>query len=68
VDFSSLPAPMKDVTPPREAQKKMFGGEFIPANFIAKPGAPPEPYLTFFQHDRNDNPKGIVALDLDTLP
>lgn len=68
VDFNSLPGPLKDVSPPRDAQKDMFGGEFIPSEAIADPGPPPESYLTFFQHTRTGAPVGIVALDLDILP
>jgi hypothetical protein len=68
VDFNSLPAVFSDLLAGRAAQKARFGGEFFPSTHIATLGPPLEPYLTFFQHDRLGHPKGIVALDLDTLP
>lgn len=68
VDFDSLPDVFRDLSPGRPTQKARFGGEFFPAEFTADPGPPPEPFRTFFQHDKNGNPKGIIVLDLDTLP
>jgi len=51
----------------RAAQKAKFGGEL----FIAESAADPwgTPYLEFFQHDRSTGePKGILAIDLRSLP
>ena len=51
----------------RAAQKTKFGGEL----FIAESAADPwgTPYLEFFQHDRDTGePKGIIAIDLRSLP
>jgi hypothetical protein len=70
LDFDSLPPVFRDLASPRTAQKNEYGGEFLPASAIARhiPPQPPEPYRTFFAHDKAGNPKGIVALDLRTLP
>jgi hypothetical protein len=67
VDFDSLPLVFRTFDNEREAQKKTFGGEFFPAEELANQ-FPPEPYRTFFQHDHAGRPKGIVVLDLGTLP
>lgn len=51
----------------RAAQKAKFGGEL----FIAESAADPwgTTYLEFFQHDRDSgDPKGILAIDLRSLP
>jgi hypothetical protein len=68
VDFNSLPAPFQTFDNKREAQKKEFFGEFFPASAIASLGPPPEPYRSYFQHDKAGRPKGILVLDLDTVP
>jgi hypothetical protein len=67
IAFDDLPAVFRDFDDDRKAQKATYGGEFFPAHFLAKQH-PPEPYLTFFQHDQADRPKGIIILDLGTLP
>lgn len=69
IDFDSLPAVFQTFDNGRELQKQTFGGELFPAEWIANEHTiPPEPYRTFFQHDHANRPKGIVALDLGTLP
>jgi hypothetical protein len=69
VDFASLPVVFQTFDNKREAQKKRFGGELFPAEHIADSTKfPPEPYRTYFQHDRDGKPKGIVVLDLGKLP
>jgi hypothetical protein len=50
----------------RRAQKTKFGGELFPADWPAEPSG--TTFLSFFQRDRNDRPKGIVAIDLGALP
>ena len=52
----------------RQAQKQAFGGEFFPfpADWLADRQG--RTYLEFFQTDLEGNPKGIVAIDLRTLP
>lgn len=49
----------------RAAMKEKFGGELFPAETYATLG---QPYRDFFQTDRNGRKKGIVVLDLGTLP
>lgn len=52
----------KDFSNGRKAQKEVFHGEFFLATSIAAP--PKEMYMDFFQHDKNDKPKGIVKLHI----
>ena len=50
----------------RAAQKARFKGELFVANALAAPGAS---FFEFFQKDKNTGmPKGIVSLDLGSLP
>ena len=56
LDFSNL----------RQSQKETFGGEFFPADWQADRQG--RTYLEFFQTDRDGSPKGIVSIDLRTLP
>jgi hypothetical protein len=51
-----------DLSQSRAAQKAKFGCEAFSASWIATIQG--EPFLSFFQHDRNGNPKGIVRLKL----
>lgn len=53
--------------PGRIAQKTKFRGEFFPAQVIAD-GRTGRRYLDFFQQDRDGRPKGLIALNLETLP
>ena len=51
----------------RRAQKERFGGELFPADAAADPHG--TRFLEYFQRDKHTgDPKGIVALDLETLP
>jgi len=50
----------------RRAQKEKYGGELFPADWPADPSG--TTFLRFFQRDRSDREKGIVALDLGELP
>ena len=56
-----------DLSKRRAAQKAKYGGELFPANSIAD-GRSGIRFSEFFQRDRNANLKGIVALDLASLP
>lgn len=47
----------------RAAQKAKFGCEFFVASWDADGAG--EPFASFFQHDREGVPKGIVLLNLD---
>jgi len=49
----------------RAAMKLKYGGEFFPASLFAAPGVL---YRDFFQRDRNGVPKGILQIDLGSLP
>ena len=50
----------------RAAQKHRFGGEFLPAQLVE--GVTGQSFLRFFQYTRDDEPVGIVAIDLETIP
>jgi hypothetical protein len=50
----------------RAAQKERYGGELFPAQWPAN--ADGTTYLDYFQRDRFEQPKGIVAIDLTGLP
>ncbi len=46
----------------RRLSKSMFGVELFPANFSATTSG--EPYISFFQKDRQGRQKGIVLVEL----
>jgi hypothetical protein len=50
----------------RAAQKARYGGELYPAEWPAD--ADGTTYLDFFQRDRLEQQKGIIAIDLTGLP
>jgi hypothetical protein len=50
----------------RAAQKERFSSEFFPARASADLAG--KTFQEFFQKDRHDRPKGIVKLELYTLP
>jgi hypothetical protein len=50
----------------RAAQKARFGCEFFPARAIADRAG--RTFQEFFQRDRYDQPKGVIKLELHTLP
>ena len=53
----------------RMAQKVKFKGELFPASVQAEDSPPFRTFLEFFQIDKNTgNSKGIIAIDLNTLP
>jgi hypothetical protein len=49
----------------RAAMKSKYLGELFPATFLAAPGVL---YRDFFMRDRNGAPKGVVNIDLGSLP
>ena len=70
VDFNlldGLDPVLLDWSNRRAAQKAKFGGELFIAESVADPWG--TTYLEFFQHDRaTGEPKGILAIDLRSLP
>lgn len=66
VDADVLDAIFFDFDNERAAQKRRFGGEFFTAQLVE--GATGRSFLQFFQYTRDDEPVGIVALDLKTVP
>lgn len=62
VNFSMLDPVIKDIKYPRTAQKNKYDRELISifaAHFLLNRGL-----VDFFQKDRDNNPKGIIAIDL----
>lgn len=67
VDPSMLDPVLLDFTNKRINQKIKYGGELFPSSWVAK--GPSRTFLEFFQLDDNTGKaKGIVMLDLQTLP
>lgn len=65
VNISSLDPVLLDFTSKRRAQKLKYSGEFFPLPEINDPNM--MTFLDFFQFDKNDNPKGIIQLDLGSV-
>ncbi len=57
---------LQDMTNKRAAQKAKYFGELFQVRAIAD--ALGRPFVDFFQCDRDGNPKGIVIIDLETVP
>lgn len=55
-----------DFDAPRDRMKSVYFGELVPAEFIADNIG--TPYDAFFRKDRDGKAKGVVKLDLETLP
>ena len=66
VDPRLLNVTLLDFSNRRQAQKMTFGGELFPADWEADEQG--RTFLEFFQTDQQDIPKGIIAIDLRTLP
>jgi hypothetical protein len=66
VDVDILDTVFWDFSNKRAAQKARFGGELFLSTSIADLDTG-EDFLTFFQTDREGNPKGIIKLDLAKL-
>jgi hypothetical protein len=65
VDPNKLDPVLLDMKNGRAAMKMKYGGEFFPATAQATAGVR---YREFFQSDRNGIVKGVVEIDLTTLP
>lgn len=65
VDPYRLDPVLLDFTNGRAAMKSKYLGELFPASFFAVPGVL---YRDFFMKDRNGTPKGVVNIDLGSLP
>jgi len=65
VDPNKLDPVLLDMKNGRAAMKMKYGGEFFPATAQASAGVR---YREFFQSDRNGIVKGVVEIDLTTLP
>lgn len=66
VDSKKLDPVLLDFDDDRAAQKAKYLGEMFFAEHAANLLG--EPYLSFFQHTKDGKPKGIVLIDLGTLP
>jgi hypothetical protein len=66
VDPDKLDPVFLKLRPPRDEMKKKYMGELLPAEFAADTLG--SPYSDYFQKDKNGRKKGIVVLDLTTLP
>jgi hypothetical protein len=67
VDAGQLDPILLTFADARRAQKERFGGELFPAEAAAEPHG--TRFLEYFQRDKlTGEPKGILALDLETLP
>jgi hypothetical protein len=65
VDPYRLDPVLLDFTNARAAMKSKYLGELFPATASAAPGIL---YRDFFMKDRNGVPKGVVNIDLGSLP
>lgn len=69
VDLAKLDPVLKDFSNRRQAQKVKFGGEFFPSSSVASLHPTKKVFLEFFQQDKQTgSAKGIVQLDLGSLP
>jgi hypothetical protein len=66
VDYDRLDPVLLDFKNRRAAQKAKFDGEMFVATGQADPMG--TLFLDFFQQDRDGRPKGIVEIDLESLP
>jgi hypothetical protein len=65
VDPNLLDPVLLDFSNKRAAMKLKYGGEFFPASSYAVAGVL---YRDFFQKDQNGVPKGVLQIDLGSLP
>ena len=65
VDPDRLDPVLLDFSNGRAAMKSKYMGELFPATSMAAPGAL---FRDFFLKDRNGVPKGVVLIDLGSLP
>ena len=65
VDADALDPIFFDFDDERAAQKRRFAAEFFPAQVVE--GLTGRSFLQFFQYTRDDEPAGIVVVDLGTI-
>lgn len=65
VDPYRVDPALLDFTNGRAAMKSKYLGELFPASSFAAPGVL---YRDFFMKDRNGVPKGVITIDLGSLP
>ena len=65
VDLSKLDPVLLDFSRGRAAMKAKYRGDLFPATALAEPGVV---YRDFFRTDRNGVKKGVVMIDLGSLP
>ena len=63
VDIGMLDPTLYDITQARKAQKDKYFGEFFPMSWIADTEG--RTFMEFFQTDRRQSPKGLIALELE---
>lgn len=66
VDYDLLDPVLLEFADHRAAQRAKFDGEMFVASWAADPMG--TLFLDFFQHDRDGRPKGIVQIDLESIP
>jgi hypothetical protein len=66
VDYDRLDPVLLEFADHRAAQKAAFDGEMFVASWQADPLG--TLFLDFFQRDRDGRAKGIVEINLETLP
>jgi hypothetical protein len=57
---------LQDFASGRIRQKAKYGGEWFPSDSQANPAG--ATFFEFFQLDRSNNLKGIIGLDLESVP
>ena len=65
VDIEALDPTLYDITQGRKAQKDKYFGELFPMSWIADIEG--RTFMEFFQTDRYESPKGLVALELEEI-
>lgn len=65
IDFNRLDPVLLDFSNGRKAMKQKYMGELFPASAGTGTGVV---FRDFFLTDRNGHPKGVVLIDLRTLP
>lgn len=66
IDFTAVDPVLRNFANGRKAMKDAYGGELLPAGAIEMTSG--EPFRSFFQKTAEGRPKGIIVLDLSTLP
>lgn len=66
VDYDLIDPVLLEFADHRAAQKAKFGGEMFVANWAAEPLG--TLFLDFFQRDRDGRAKGIIEIDVGSIP